>query len=58
MPTGRAVPAPIAAAFAAIERVRAPLGNRPPGAAVHAAVRGILCGELLDTALAEVASEP
>ena len=58
MPTGRAVPAPIAAAFDAIERVRAPLGNRPPGAAVHAAVRGVLCGELLDTALAEVASAP
>ena len=55
-PTGRELPAPIAAAFAVIRRVREPLGPSPSSAAVHAAVRDVLCGELLDAALAEAAA--
>ena len=57
-PTGRPLPAPISAAFDVIRRVREPLGPNPPAALVHAAVAGVLCGELLDAALAEVAAAP
>ena len=38
VPTGRALPAPIAAAFDATRRVREPLGRPARAAAVHAAV--------------------
>ena len=57
-PTGRPLPAPIAAAFDVIARAREPFGAAPPAALLHAAVSRILSGELLDAALAEVAATP
>jgi histidine ammonia-lyase len=56
LPTGRPTPAPIAAAFDVVRRVRAPLGHQPPAALVHAVVSGALSGGILDAALAEVGS--
>jgi histidine ammonia-lyase len=53
LPTGRPTPAPIAAAFDVVRHAREPLGHQPPAARVHAAVSGILCGEILDAAVAE-----
>jgi histidine ammonia-lyase len=53
VPTGRPVPPPIAAAFAALQRVREPLGPHPPAAAVHATVSRAMGGEILEAALAE-----
>ena len=58
VPTGRALPAPIAAAFDATRRVREPLGRPARAAAVHAAVSAALCGDILEAALAEVAPAP
>ena len=56
-PTGRPLPAPIAAAFGAIARAREPFGAAPPAALLHAAVSRILSGELLDAALAEAVAD-
>ncbi len=56
-PTGRPLPAPIAAAFGVIARAREPFGAAPPAALLHAAVRRILSGELLDAALAEAVAD-
>ena len=58
VPTGRALPAPIAAAFDALRRIREPLGRPARAAAVHAAVSAALCGDILEAALAEVAPAP
>jgi histidine ammonia-lyase len=57
-PTGHRVPAPIAAALGALNRVRAPLGSRPPAAVLHAAVTAALCGEVLDAAEAAQPARP
>jgi histidine ammonia-lyase len=55
-PTGHRVPAPIAAALAALDRIRAPVGPRPSSAELHAAVTAALCGEILEAAEAGLGS--
>jgi histidine ammonia-lyase len=50
-PTGRPLPAPIAAAFAGLRDARSGLGSRPAAAEVHAAVSAALCTEILDAAM-------
>jgi histidine ammonia-lyase len=50
-PTGRAIPPPIAAAYAELQRIREALPADRTSAELHAAVTGALCDEILDAAL-------